>query len=302
MRIRHLRYFLAVAEELNISRAAAKVHIEPSPLSRAVKELENDLGVHLLQRTNGRIRLTWAGEVFREEAQRMLTFMEGARTRVQAASRGYRGRLRIGLIDRLAQPQLTKLLAKCREEEPLTEVRIVEMTAKEMVNALKNDQIDAALSVQTGFSNDFIKKVVWTDRPVIAIPKNHPLLSLEKIPLHEVTRHSLILYHPELCPGVHDAIYRGFCEFTLPLPTVAEYVSGHESMLILVAAGYGIGLGLESQVTLYHHPDVIIRHFTDEVPSAEIIISMLDKPPSEEIERFIERAIQAGETKAINHP
>ncbi|WP_423357512.1 LysR family transcriptional regulator [Pseudomonas citronellolis] len=300
MRIRHLRYFLAVAEELNISRAAAKVHIEPSPLSRAVKELENDLGVHLLQRTNGRIRLTWAGEVFREEAQRMLTFMEGARTRVQAASRGYRGRLRIGLIDRLAQPQLTKLLAKCREEEPLTEVRIVEMTAKEMVNALKNDQIDAALSVQTGLSNEFIKKVVWTDRPVIAIPKNHPLLSFEKIPLHEVTRHSLILYHPELCPGVYDAIYRGFCEFTLPLPTVAEYVSGHESMLILVAAGYGIGLGLESQVTLYHHPEVIIRHFTDEVPSVEIIISMLDKPPSEELERFIERAIQAGEIKAID--
>ncbi|WP_285643916.1 LysR family substrate-binding domain-containing protein [Pseudomonas sp. NBRC 100443] len=230
----------------------------------------------------------------------MLTFLEGARTRVQAASRGYRGRLRIGLIERLAQPQLAKLLAKCREEEPLTEVRIFEMTAKEMINALKNDQIDAALSVQTGLSNDFIKKIVWTDRPVIAIPKNHPLLSFEKIPPHEIIRHSLILYHPELCPGVYNAIYRGFCEFTLPLPAVTEYVSGHESMLILVAAGYGIGLGLESQVTLYHHPNVIIRHFTDEIPSVEIIISMLDKPPSEELERFIERAIQAGETKAID--
>jgi len=294
MRIRHLRYFLVVAEELSFSRAATKVHIEPSPLSRAIKELEVDLGVHLLQRTNGRIRLTWAGEVFREEASRMLTFLEGARTRVQAASRGYRGRLRIGLIERLAQPQLTKLLARCREEEPLTEVRIIEMTAKEMVNALRNDQIDAALSIQTEFSNEFTKKVVWTDRPVVAIPKNHPLLSFEKIPPNEITRHSLLIHHPELCPGTYDAICRGFYKFTLPFPVISEYISGHESMMTLVAAGYGIGVGLESQITLYHHPDVIIRHFTDEVPSVEIIISTPGKTTSEELGRFIDRACEIG--------
>lgn len=88
MRIRHLRYFLVVADELSFSRAAARVHIEPSPLSRAIKELEAELGVRLLQRNRGRIKLTWAGEVFREEARRMLTFMDGARTRVQAAARG----------------------------------------------------------------------------------------------------------------------------------------------------------------------------------------------------------------------
>nr|EKT9494760.1 LysR family transcriptional regulator [Pseudomonas aeruginosa] len=92
MRIRHLRYFLVVAEELNFSRAAERIHIEPSPLSRAMRDLEVELGVHLFQRTRGRIRLTWAGEVFREEAHRMLTFMDGARTRVRAAASGYRGR------------------------------------------------------------------------------------------------------------------------------------------------------------------------------------------------------------------
>ena len=94
MRIRYLRYFLVVAEELSFSRAAARVHIEPSPLSRAIKELESELGVRLFQRTRGRLGLTWAGEVFREDARRVLRFLEDAQNRVQAAEQGYRGRLR----------------------------------------------------------------------------------------------------------------------------------------------------------------------------------------------------------------
>lgn len=295
MRIRHLRYFLAVAEELSFSAAATRVHIEPSPLSRAIKELEAELGVSLLHRTGGRIRLTWAGEVFREESHRMLIFMEGARTRVHAAAKGYRGRLRIGLTDGLAQPRLTRLLARCREEEPLTEVRIVEMSVKEMVKALGHDQIDAGFTVHTEQSNGFVKEVVWTDRPAIAIPKNHPLLALEKIPLQEVARHALILCHPELCLGGYEVIRRWFCEYTLPFPPVAEYVSGHEPMMMLVAAGYGIGVGLASQITLYSHPDVIIRPVTDDVPSMPTFITRLDKPPSEELIRFFTRAQEIGD-------
>lgn len=299
MRIRHLRYFLVVAEELSFSRAAARVHIEPSPLSRAIKELESGLGVSLFQRTKGRIRLTWAGEVFQEEARRMLSFMEGAQSRVLAAKKGYRGRLRIGLTDSLAQPYLTKLLARCREEEPLTEVKIVEMTFNEMVKALGHDQIDAGFTVHTELSTGLVKEVVWTDRPIIAIPRNHPLLSLEKIPLQEVARHTLILCHPELCSGGYDVIHRWFCESTLPFPTNAEYVSGHEPMMMLVAAGYGIGVGLASQITLYSHPDVIVRPVTDDVPSTATFITMFDKPHTEELSRFISRARQIGELAIV---
>jgi DNA-binding transcriptional LysR family regulator len=299
MRIRHLRYFLVVAEELSFSRAAARVHIEPSPLSRAIKELESGLGVSLFQRTKGRIRLTWAGEVFQEEARRMLSFMEGAQSRVLAAEKGYQGRLRIGLTDSLAQPYLTKLLARCREEEPLTEVKIVEMTFNEMVKALGHDQIDAGFTVHTELSTGLIKEVVWTDRPIIAIPRNHPLLSLEKIPLQEVARHTLILCHPELCSGGYDVIHRWFCESTLPFPTNAEYVSGHEPMMMLVAAGYGIGVGLASQITLYSHPDVIVRPVTDDVPSTATFITMLDQPHTEELSRFISRARQIGELAIV---
>jgi len=293
MKIRQLRYFLLVAEEMSFARAAVKAHIEPSPLSRALKELEAELGVSLFQRARGRIRLTWAGEVFQNEARRILDCMEGARTRVQSAAQGFRGRLRIGLADSLAQPRLTRLLARSREEEPLTEVRIVEMTVNEMITALDQDQIDAGFTVHTEPYAGLIKEVVWTDRPAAAIPRNHPLLSFEKVPLAEVLRHSLILGHPELCAGGHHVVGEWFNDPTLPSPKVAEYVSGHEPMMMLVAAGYGIGLGLASQITLYRHPDVIIRPVADDIPSIATYIALRDTPPSDELRRFVLRAQQS---------
>ncbi|MGK3119354.1 LysR family transcriptional regulator [Pseudomonas corrugata] len=298
MRMRHLHYFLIVAEEQNFVRAAARVHIEPSPLSRAIKDLEVKLGVRLLQRTKGRIQLTWAGEVFRDEARRMLEFMEGATTRVKSADRGYHGRLRIGIADGLAQPQLTQLLARCREDEPLTEIRIMEMAISEMTRAFDHDQIDAGFTVHPELPTAYPRIVAWTDRPAVAIPKKHPLLSLAEIPLVEIARHPLILCHPELCSGGHDVIKRWFRDKALPLPVIAEFVSGHEPMMMLVAAGYGIGVGLASQIALYNHPDVVIRPVTGDVPDTEIFIVKQNSSPSEELNRFIERAQKTGDLRA----
>ncbi len=99
MELRHLRYFLAVAEELRFARAAEKLHIEQSPLSRAIKDLEYDLGVQLFERTTRSTRLTWAGQVFLDEARRVLSTLEQAVASTKAAATGYRGTLRIALSD-----------------------------------------------------------------------------------------------------------------------------------------------------------------------------------------------------------
>lgn len=86
MNIRQLQYFLIVAEEQNFTRAASRVHIQQSPLSRAIKDLEHELGVALFDRSKGRIRLTWPGEVFYEETRRLLFFLNSARARTKAAA------------------------------------------------------------------------------------------------------------------------------------------------------------------------------------------------------------------------
>ncbi|MDO1496488.1 LysR family transcriptional regulator [Pseudomonas putida] len=296
MRVRHLNYFLVVAEEQSFARASARVHIEPSPLSRTIKELEHHLGVQLFHRTKGRIHLTWAGEVFREEARRILDFIDSAKSRVQSASRGFHGRLRIGLSDSLAQPRLTRLLARCREEEPSTEIRISEMTVNEMHKALLHDEIDAGFTVDsTDATNGFTKLRVWAERPAIAIPTHHPLLSLDKVPLGEALRHPLILCHPERCAGGRNVINHWFEDDSLPSPTIAEQVSGHEPMMMLVAAGYGIGIGLESQLSIYNHPDVIVRQVIDDIPDTATFIVVPERPISAELERFMKRAQQIGE-------
>lgn len=127
MDLRHLRYFMAVAEELHFGRAAERLNIEQSPLSRTIKNLESELGVMLLERTSRGTRLTWAGQVFLEDARRVLLFLEQAKTNAKAASTGYRGTLRIALSDGIAHSRLTALLALCREEEPEVEIRLFEI-------------------------------------------------------------------------------------------------------------------------------------------------------------------------------
>jgi DNA-binding transcriptional LysR family regulator len=113
--------------------------------------------------------------------------------------------------------------------------------------------------------------------------------------LQEIGRQPLILCHPQSCSGGYDVVCRWFSDSGLTEPKVAEYVSGHEPMLMLVAAGYGIGVGLESQIALHSHPDVIIRPVTDDVPSTTTYIVITDRPPPEELSRFIDRARQIGE-------
>ncbi|MCC4595478.1 LysR family transcriptional regulator [Xanthomonas campestris pv. phormiicola] len=295
MRIRHLHYFLVVAEEQSFVRASERVHIEPSPLSRAIKELETQLGVRLFHRAKGRIKLTWPGEVFREEARRIVAFMDDAQTRVHSASRGFRGRIRLGIADSLAQIRLTRLLARCREEEPLTEIRINEMTVSEMLQGLAYDQIDIGFTVDGEIAGGYAQTIIWDERPAIAIPTHHPLLSFEKISMEEVYRYPLILCHPERCSGGYNVIRRWCSSGDVPAPSIAEYVSGHEPMMMLVAAGYGVGIGLESQLAVFRHPDVIVRPVTDDIPNTATFVVTLDKSLSPAVERFIKRAQQIGE-------
>lgn len=298
MRIRHLRYFLAVAEEQSFSRAATKVHIDASPLARAIKDLEAYLGVQLVYRKKGQVRLTSAGKVFREEARRILTAIENAKVRVRSATTGYRGQLRIGLADSLAQPRLTQLLALSREEEPTTEIKITEMTVSEMMLAIRNDELDAGITVDGDASDDLVKSPIWQERSMIAIPTRHPLLVLDKIPLREAIRYPLIMCHPESCSGGHKVIQQWFQDEQLSSPIIAEYVTGHEPMMMLVAAGYGIGIGLESQLSYFNHPDVVVRGMVNEVsPVTTYIVSPIS-PASISIESFIQRARHIGQTFA----
>ena len=147
MELRHLRYFLAVAEELHFARAAERLHIDQSPLSRAVKELEEELGARLFVRTTRSTQLTRAGRLFLEHVPRVFASIEQARDSVRSAANGFHGQLRIALSDGITPSRLPALLAQCREEDPEVKVRLCEVPLAQQIRGLQDDLYDAGFSM-----------------------------------------------------------------------------------------------------------------------------------------------------------
>src|SRR6266702_4042264 len=163
MELRHLRYFIAVAEELHFARAAERLHIEQSPLSRAIRDLEIDLGTQLLKRTTRNTRLTWAGQVFMGEARRVLLTLEQAIASAKAAAAGFRGTLRIALSDGVALPRLASLLARCREEDPEVEIRLFEVPLAQQLKGLRSDLYDAGFGQTADVGEGIEAQAAWSD-------------------------------------------------------------------------------------------------------------------------------------------
>ena len=149
MELRLLRYFVAVAEELHFARAAERLGVEQSPVSRAMRNLEATLGVQLFDRSAHQTRLTWAGQVFLGECRRVLATVEQAVSAAKAAAQGYQGYLRIAICDSLAQPHIATLLARSREEEPELEIRVFELPFAQQLKGLHNDLLDIGLRCRT---------------------------------------------------------------------------------------------------------------------------------------------------------
>src|SRR5471032_1723923 len=142
MELRLLRYFVVVAEELHLARAAERLGIEQSPVSRAMRDLERILGVPLFDRSSRRTQLTWAGRVLLDECKRVLTTVDQALQATRSAAQGYQSHLRMAVCDSLAQPRIATLLARSREEEPELGIRVVEMSFRQQLTALHNDLLD----------------------------------------------------------------------------------------------------------------------------------------------------------------
>ena len=247
MELRHLRCFIAVAEELHFARAAERLHIEQSPLSRNIKELEADLGAQLFVRTTRSTRLTHAGRVFLEHVPRVFAALDQARDSVKAASGGYHGQLRIALSDGIAQPRISEFLAQCRTEDPEVEIRLSETSLSQQIKGLNINLFDAGFAHSDEVGEGIAATPVWSDPLVVVVPARHSLLAHRRIPLEEVMRYPLLLCHPEACEGFWTQLQRVLRTVDAKV-IVADRVSTLDLMITLVAAGYGLGFATEAQI------------------------------------------------------
>lgn len=294
MNMRHLRCFVAVAEELHFGRAARRLHIEQSPLSRVIRKLEDSLGTTLLERMPRGVRLTTSGQVLLEEAQRLLQVCEQARCRTKAASNGQRECLRVALADGVAPTRLAALLALCRCEMPTLGIRLFEVPVSRIVAGLRDDLYDVALAVAGHGETNIVSLPVWRDPLVVALPARHPLLAYQQIPLEEVVNYPLVLCNPQICEGC-SRYFDDLLRTVGARPQVAEYVTTHTLMLALVAAGYGLGFSSAAHLPPCRGSDVVARPLDCPMALLPTYLLRSVRKAEDELSGFIERASRVGE-------
>jgi DNA-binding transcriptional LysR family regulator len=296
LEIRHLRCFLAVAEELHFARAAERLHIEQSPLSRTIKELEEELGVVLFARTTRSTKLTRAGKLFLEHVPRVFTALQQARDSVKAAANGFHGQLRIALSDGIMPSRLPTLLALCRQEEPEVEIRLSEVVLSQQIKGLHDDLYDVGFAQSDEVGDGIVASPVWSDALMVAVPARHPLLTHKRIPLEELLRYPLVLCDPQVCEGharqVERVLRRAETE-----PLIAERVASCDLMMALVSAGFALGLTGASHIATSREWGVVARPLAVRVPPLTTYMLRPAGETSDELARFIER-VQAIESPA----
>lgn len=288
MELRHLRCFLAVAEELHFARAAERLHIEQSPLSRAIKELEEELGVVLFARTTRSTQLTRAGAFFLEHVPRIFAALQQARESVKAAANGFHGQLRVALSDGITPSRFPTFLALCRQEEPETEIRLSEVTLAQQIKGLRDDLYDVGFAQSDEVGDGVIAEPVWADPLMIAVPARHHLLKYKRIPLEEVLHYPLVLGDPMACEGHARQVDRALRRVEQE-PLIAERVTSIDLMMALVSAGFALGLAGASQIEVSREPGIVARPLAGRTPQLTTYLLRLAGEPSQPLARFIKR-------------
>lgn len=291
MELRHLRYFIAVAEELHFARAAQRLHIEQSPLSRAIKDLESDLNARLLERTTRHTRMTHAGHVLLGDARRIMNAVARARDNVRAAVEGRKAQLAVALADGVMQPRLATLLARCRAEEPDISIRLVETSFDEQLSGLRDEVFDVGFAQCRDQSGLFEAEAVWNDPIMVALPARHPLLAFKHIALADALRYPLVLLQRDSCPASQQQIDWMLHSVGAP-PVVADRAATLELMMTLISAGYGLGFLSAAHMAAWQYPDVVIRPLAGPARVLTTYVLYPKVQPSAIRDRFIERAKQ----------
>ncbi|HDS1611258.1 LysR family transcriptional regulator [Stenotrophomonas maltophilia] len=288
MELRHLRCFLIVAEELHFARAAERLHIDQSPLSRTIKELEEELGARLFIRTTRSTQLTRAGRQLLEHVPRIFTALDQARDGVKSATNGFLGQLRIALSDGVTPTRLSTLLARCREEDPEVEMRLFEVPLGLQIKGLHEDLYDAGFSMAEDGGDGILVTPAWEVELMVAVPARHPVLAFKQVPLKEVLRYPLALGDPAVCEGHARQVDR-FLRKLDQEPLIAQRVATFDVMMTLVSAGLALGLAGEAHIASSREPGVVARRLAGKPYMLTTYLLRRDAEPSEMLARFIER-------------
>ena len=267
MELRHLRYFVTVAEELNISRASARLRISQPAVSRQVRDLEEELRVALFLREKHGLKLTPAGQSFLAHARDLLRRSGDAVKQMAAFSAPARETLTVGYIAPALSSILTPALRSFSQSHPQAEVALREMTPGDQVKALRAGRIDLALlgNPCADLEREFTVTVLTRIPFQAVLPDNHLLALRKRIALSELEGDPFIGFAEETFPGRNDAICAG-CQAAGFTPRFKHYVENLTALPALVAAGKGVTLA-PTEVGQLAHPNAVFIPLKPPVPS-----------------------------------
>jgi DNA-binding transcriptional LysR family regulator len=243
MELRHLRYFVSVAELLNFTRAAARLHIAQPALSRQIRDLEDELGVQLLERNSRFVRLTAAGATFLDEARAVLDRAQEAAQAARAFATGERSEIQLGYAPSPTVELLPQALQAFQKDSPGVRVTLHDLSVQEMLQGLREGRLDAALTVAS--SSKQMRGLVFehlrTYPLYLAVNASHRLARAKRVNLSQLQDEPLIVYSRADYPEYYESLASLF----EPIGGMREIAEEHDSATSLIAAieaGRGIAL------------------------------------------------------------
>lgn len=273
MELRHLRYFVAVAEELHFGRAAKRLHIVQPTLSAQIQRLEKEVGARLLYRTKRSVRLTEAGLAFLEEAYLALEHSERALQAARRVASGEVGRLAIGLVGSATYSVVTEVLSLYGKRFPGVQLAPREINTSDQISAIQED------SIQIGFLRppaDFISKDLKIEpfirEPMMAVlPRDHPLVNLRAVPLAKMADEAFVLPSSEREPGFCEQVTQA-CKEAGFIPRIEQEVSEMQVGLGLNAAARYVGL-LPASARHIKTTGIVFKRLAKPVPKMTLYIA-----------------------------
>lgn len=243
MELRHLRYFLAVADEGSVTRAAARLHISQPPLSLQIKELERWVGVPLFDRTPKGMLLTAAGLAFQAEARQTLHSAQVAQHAARRAHQGETGRLRVGFTtSAVFHPVVTGALRAFRSTWPQVQVVLEESNSTRLTEGLMSGALDAAFLRPSGAEPPVLQVHHFKDEAMkVVLPYGHALAHRQRVALSLLASEPFVLFPRSVGPGLHDAVVKACREAGFE-PQRGPETLQLSSVIHLVAAGMGVAL------------------------------------------------------------
>ncbi len=286
--MRHLRYFVAVAEELHFRRAAERLHISQPPLSEQISRLEEELGTHLLERGRARkVNLTAAGAVLLTEARKILIQVNKATESVQRTGRGEVGSLLVSMAPAMAYGVVPQILRQFRKAVPDVRLQLTETVTALQEQALLDGTLDVGFCYGAIQSKDLVGDCINKEHLILAVPSHHPLAKKKRVRLGAV-KGELMSIPRSVSPGLYDIIWQTCREAGLTPESVQE-ITQFTNAIGLVSVGMGVAL-VPSHMAGLKRDGVNYVELEGSTPQVETLIVRLRGEPHPTAKRLIELA------------